>query len=279
MEQNNESISEGKTVENVRTNAIEKPKELGIGPNGSLASQIMIIAIAILLSSIVVSGVVIYSGNNINTELKTINSRLTGIEGQVNTLAGSEQGQAAQPTVQARANTVSISLAGKIPRGDPNAGITIVEYSDFQCPFCERVEPTLDKILQDYAGKVKLYYKHFPLTQGHQYAQKAAEASECAADQGKFWEYHDKLFENQGALDTNSLKRYATDLGLDAAKFNACLDNGDKTNQVNTELQEGISNGVQGTPAFLINGQLLSGAQPYANFKQIIDSELIKIGG
>jgi protein-disulfide isomerase len=288
MEQNEENnvsdngskmIGRNESTENTQMQEVEESRASYVTQKNILDSQMMIIAIAILLSSVVVAGVVVYSENNINAELKNINSRLTGVEGQVKTLAGSGQGQVAQPSAQpivqpaaqAQAKPVNINLAGKIPRGDPNAKITIVEYSDFQCPFCSRAKATMDQILKDYQGKVKLYYKQFPLTSIHQYAQKAAEASECAEDQGKFWEYHDKLFDNQGSLDTASLKKYAADLGLDTAKFNACLDNGDKSSQVNSEQQEGISNGVQGTPAFFINGQFISGAQPYSTFKSVID--------
>lgn len=158
-------------------------------------------------------------------------------------------------------------------KGSPNAPVTIIEYSDFQCPYCGRVQPTIDQILKTYEGKVKLVYKHFPLN-FHQYAEKAAEASECAADQGNFWEYHDILYENQNALTVEDLKRYAKDLGLDTETFNRCLDSGVMAERVRDNFNEGQNNGVQGTPAFFINGQLISGAQPYSVFKQIIDSEL-----
>jgi len=152
-----------------------------------------------------------------------------------------------------------------------------VEYSDFQCPFCGKAQPTIDQVLKDYAGKVKIYFRQFPLTQIHQNAQKAAEAALLAGDQDKFWEYHDKLFQNQENLDVVNLKRYAAELGLDTAKFNAGLDSGEKAAQVSAELQEGAANGVQGTPAFFINGQLISGSQPYSAFKQVIDAELGKL--
>ncbi|MCX8202556.1 MAG: DsbA family protein [Candidatus Micrarchaeota archaeon] len=171
----------------------------------------------------------------------------------------------------------TFDLTGLEPRGNPDAPITIIEYSDFQCPFCSKVQPTIEQILKDYDGKVKIYYEQFPLTQIHPNAQKAAEASLLAAEQGKFWEYHDILFKNQDKLDVKYLKEYASQLGLDAEKFNYGLDSGIKAQTVNKNLQEGIKNGVQGTPTFFINGHILTGAQPYSVFKQIIDSELNRL--
>jgi protein-disulfide isomerase/copper chaperone CopZ len=159
-------------------------------------------------------------------------------------------------------------------RGDFEAPITLVEFSDFECPFCGRHFPTLNKILSDYKGKVRLVYKHFPLS-FHPNAQKAAEASECASEQGKFWEYHDKLFENQtSGYSLEKFKQWARDLGLNVTKFNDCLDSGKYAQKVQADYQEGLQKGVNGTPATFVNGQLVSGALPYEVFKQIIDSAL-----
>ncbi|MFH1834859.1 MAG: thioredoxin domain-containing protein [Methanobacteriota archaeon] len=158
--------------------------------------------------------------------------------------------------------------AVNLPSG--NAKVTIVEYSDFQCPYCSRVVPTVKKIEETYGEDVEVVFKHFPLA-FHSYAKKAAEASECARDQGKFWEYHDKLFENQNKLDKDSLKKYAGELGLDANTFNKCLDSGTKTALVENNFEEGKSLGVTGTPSFFINGQKVVGAQPYEKFAEIID--------
>lgn len=169
-----------------------------------------VIAITIILSTLVLAGTAMYVANTFNTKLISIGSDLNAMKGSLLSLSGAAAGAqkagqpqqvaAGEPSAQQAGKqyppSLSISLEGKVARGDASAPITIVEYSDFQCPFCARVEPTLDQVLNDYPGKVNLYYKHFPLTQIHQYAQKAAEASECAADQGKFWEYHDILFDN-----------------------------------------------------------------------------------
>ncbi|MFA6049244.1 MAG: DsbA family protein [Candidatus Micrarchaeia archaeon] len=180
---------------------------------------------------------------------------------------------AAAPTAAPSAPSAKFSLSGEVFRGSENAKVTIVEFSDFQCPYCARAEGTMQQLLSDYAGKIRLYYRQFPLP-FHENALAASEASECAGEQGKFWEYHDKLFENQGALDSANLKKYAGALGLDQKKFDTCLDTGAKKAQVVAETQEGENNGVSGTPAFFINGQLVSGAQPLSVFKQVIDAEL-----
>ena len=161
-------------------------------------------------------------------------------------------------------------------RGDFNAPITLVEFSDFECPYCERHYPTLKKILSDNAGKVRLVYKHFPLS-FHADAQKAAEASECADEQGKFWEYHDILFENQpSGYSLDKFKKWAQDTGLNAAQFNSCLDAGKYASKVQSDFDEGQRKGVNGTPATFVNGQLVSGALPYEAFQQIIDGLLKK---
>lgn len=158
-------------------------------------------------------------------------------------------------------------------RGATDAPVTLVEYSDFECPFCGRVQPTLDQVLEEYDGQVNLVYRHFPLA-FHTSAQKAGEASECAGDQNKFWEMHDKLFENQSALDVTSLKNYAKDLGLNTSTFDDCLDSGKHEQTVKDELTQGGTVGVQGTPATFVNGTLISGAQPYESFKAAIDAAL-----
>ncbi len=160
-------------------------------------------------------------------------------------------------------------------RGNHDARIVIVEFSDFQCPYCASVQPTLDQIMEEYPNDVKLIYRHFPLP-SHPYAKKAAEASECAAEQGKFWEYHDVLFQNQDNLYTAKLKEYAVDLDLDAEKFNACLDSGVMESRIEQSFQNGIDLGIQGTPTFMINNKVLSGAQSYSTFKAAIEEILRK---
>jgi len=164
--------------------------------------------------------------------------------------------------------------AGSSPsRGPANAPIEIVEFSDFQCPFCLRAHPTVTQVLNTYGDRVHFVYRHYPLP-GHPGARPAAEASSCAAEQGRFWQYHDRLFANQTKLSDADLKQAATELGLDIAQFNACVDSHKYGAMVDADLAAGQEAGVDGTPAFFINGRLISGAQPFDQFKKIIDEEL-----
>jgi len=173
---------------------------------------------------------------------------------------------------------IEVSIDDDAVKGNPDAPVTIVEFSDYECPFCGRhFKQTYPQIVSEYVdtGKVKIVFRDFPLG-FHAKAQKAAEAAECAGKQGKYWEMHDKLYENQDALDIENLKQYAKELKLDTNKFNACLDSGEMEDEVQADMDEGSNYGVTGTPAFFINGRLLSGAQPFSAFKQIIDEELNK---
>jgi len=160
-------------------------------------------------------------------------------------------------------------------RGDQNASITMIEFSDFQCPFCARFEETLEKILADYKGKVRLVYRHFPLS-FHPEAEKAAEAAECAGEQGKFWEMHDKIFaaNKAGTMSVDQWKKDAKSLGLKTSQFNNCLDSGKYADKIARQMAEGEMAGVQGTPTTFIDGELVSGALPYESVKAIIESKL-----
>ncbi len=162
-------------------------------------------------------------------------------------------------------------------KGAASAPITIVEFSDFQCPYCSRVVPTLKQIEDEYRGKVRVAFKHQPLP-FHQHAKLAASASMAANEQGKFWEYHDKLFAHQQELDRASLEKYAQEVGLNMDKFRAALDSNKFDPQISADSAEGTRLGANGTPTFFINGRQLVGAQPVEAFKTIIDEELKKRG-
>ena len=162
-------------------------------------------------------------------------------------------------------------------KGGAKAAVTIVEFSDFQCPFCSRVNGTIEQVLKTYGDNVKVVFRDYPLP-FHAQAPKAAEAAHCADEQGKFWEMHDKLFASQQALAPDDLKKHAGAIGLDQAKFDACLDSGKMAEKVKKNFEEGAEAGVQGTPAFFINGRLISGAQPFEEFKRVIDKELTRAG-
>jgi protein-disulfide isomerase len=158
--------------------------------------------------------------------------------------------------------------------GAASAPVTVIEFSDFQCPFCQRAVPTLKQVKEKYGDKVRVVWKDFPLTQIHPQAFKAAEAGHCAGEQGKFWDYHDRLFANQTALQPDDLKKYAADMKLDAAKFNACLDSSKYAERVRDGVAAGSRLGVNSTPTIYINGRLLQGAQPLEVFVAVIDEEL-----
>ncbi len=156
--------------------------------------------------------------------------------------------------------------------GPKDALVTIIEFSDFECPYCRRVQPTLKRLLKEYEGQVRLVFRDFPLS-FHKNAQKAAEAAQCAGDQDKFWPYHDKLFE-QTALAPKDLRKYAGELELDMDKFNACLDENKYAEEVRADMQDGQNVGVNSTPSFFVNGQPLSGAVPYERFQELVEAVL-----
>jgi protein-disulfide isomerase len=158
-------------------------------------------------------------------------------------------------------------------KGPASAPVTLVAWSDFQCPFCSRAVPTVRQLEDAYKGKLRIAFKQFPLP-FHDKAHLAAEAALAANEQGKFWQMHDKLFANQQALDRPSLEKYAEELGLDMGKFKAALDSGKFKDKVDAEDKEGAGFGVTGTPTFFINGTRLVGAQPFEAFKAAIDKEL-----
>jgi protein-disulfide isomerase len=161
-------------------------------------------------------------------------------------------------------------------KGPADARITIVEFSDFQCPYCQRVLATMDEVLAKYPDDVRLVYRHLPLDRIHPSARGAAEAAACADEQGQFWPYHDKLFQNNRALAKEDLLRYATDAGLDVTRFQACFDERRFKDKVEADLQAARAVGISGTPAFIVNGIMLSGAQPAEAFYKVIDQELAR---
>jgi protein-disulfide isomerase len=159
-------------------------------------------------------------------------------------------------------------------RGNKNAKITIVEYSDIQCPFCSRFHETMLQVMKNYPDKVRWVFRHFPLESIHPYARKAAEAAECAGEQGKFWEYTDKLYANQSSLSTEYLSTAAQEVGLNTGKFDSCLSSGKMAARVSSDLQQGQNLGVKGTPGSFINGKSVPGAVPYSTLEGMIKAEL-----
>jgi protein-disulfide isomerase len=210
----------------------------------SLNNAMYVLSAALLISVLMVSASIYFSVGGLTSVLEGKNFQVTLPQAQA---SGSEQGAQAGPHV----------------KGPAGAKVTITEYSDFQCSFCARAEPILTAVMGQYPSQVKLVYKHYPLPATmHPDAQKAAEASECAADQGKFWEMHDWMFANQGSLGVSGLKAAAKSLGMNSATFDSCLDSGSKAAIVSADQQEGAALGVGGTPTFYINGQQVVGADP-----------------
>jgi protein-disulfide isomerase len=157
-------------------------------------------------------------------------------------------------------------------KGNPAAPVTIVEFTDFQCPSCAGVQPTLEKLVAEYGDRVRLVVRDFPLDQ-HEFAAKAAEAAEAARAQGKYWEYAGMLFTNQQALSVDKLKEYATQAGLDRQKFDAALDSGQMADKVQRDLMDGIRLGVNSTPSFFINGRVAND-RSYEGLKAAIEKAL-----
>lgn len=159
-------------------------------------------------------------------------------------------------------------------RGPADAPVTLIEFSDYQCPFCRSAQPTIARLLEKYGDRLAHSVRDYPLDDIHPAAQSAAEAARCAAELGRFWEYHALLFANFGKLDRTTLVAHARAVGLEEASFTACLDSGKYAEAIRRDAEEASRAGVRGTPAFFINGILLSGAQPIEEFEKIIDAEL-----
>jgi protein-disulfide isomerase len=191
---------------------------------------------------------------------------------------------AAAPGPNARPNRPSRPDAGKeykvdigsAPiRGNEDAVVTIVEWSDFQCPFCNRVSPTLAQIEKEYGDRVRFAFKHMPLSI-HPQAAGAHAAAEAAHRQGKFWEMHDRIFENQRDLSVETLEGHAAAIGLDMDQYKRDVEAKEISERIDQDLMQAQKLGVTGTPSFFINGKYLSGAQPFANFKRYIDEAIEK---
>jgi protein-disulfide isomerase len=176
-------------------------------------------------------------------------------------------------TVALRAPKIEVATDGKPSLGPDNAPVTIVEFSDFQCPYCRQAQGALKQLMAAYEGKVKLVFRDFPLRNIHPQAQKAAEAAQCAAEQQQFWPYHDKLFATSN-LQMDELKKFAQELGLNLEQFTACLDSSKYAGGIDADMRAGQNVGVNATPTFFVNGYLLSGAASYERFKELVDAAL-----
>jgi protein-disulfide isomerase len=177
-------------------------------------------------------------------------------------------------TISLKPPVVEVATAGRPARGPDKAPITIIAFSDYQCPYCKRAHATVEQVMKTYGDKVKLVYRDYPLP-FHENARPAAEAAACANAQGKFWEYHEKLWAATD-LSTANLKAMAGQVGMDQQKFDDCLAKQEFKAVIDKDIADGAAVGVTGTPAFFINGRMLSGAQPFEKFKEVIDEELAR---
>jgi len=169
-----------------------------------------------------------------------------------------------------------IATMGHPSRGPANAPVTIVEFGDFECPFCGAFYPTMKQVEKNYAEKMRLVFRQFPLTNMHPKAQKAAEASLCANEQGRFWQLYDAMFSDQSRLDVPSLKQHAQTLGLNTTAFNTCLDSGKHAGTILKDQEEARKAGVSGTPTVFINGRLQTG-RSFAEIQEVIEDELKRV--
>ncbi len=230
----------------------------------------IVLAVAIVVASLVVK-------NGLEEQSTALRGMASTLEEVAGSFAGADARAAAARPEAPRApdptQRAEIAIDGAPTRGPDDAAVTIVEYSDFQCPFCARVQPTLAQIEEAYGDRVRFVYKHLPL-RIHPEAAGAAAASEAAHRQGKFWEMHDKIFASQRALGDDAYRRFAEELGLDLARFEKDRSSAEVGQRVTKDEQEAQRLGVSGTPAFFINGRFLSGAQPFDAFRRVIDEEL-----
>ena len=248
-------------------------------PSGLIVALIVVVGVASFFAGTYFS--------NLNSDVITksdLDNAISKLESKIESVQQAPSQAPSQPL-----QPVKISLDDDPIRGDPNAPITIVEFSDFQCPFCARFHTqTLPAILEEYidAGKVNLVYRDFPLESIHPNALPAAVAAECANEQGKYWEYHDMLFETQNGWSRlsseaviSTFSEYASEVGLEQEQFDACLESGKYLEEVKNDLSDGRAYDITGTPGFFIgNDEIgfvkLSGAQPFDSFKQVIDAQL-----
>lgn len=224
------------------------------------------LALAILVAGVMVSGSLLYTNSS-------------GAK-----LVGAQINNNGQQTPQPGAK-VNVSADNDPILGNTNAKVTIIEFSDYQCPFCRAFwKDALAQIKKDYidTGKVRFVYRDYPLP-FHPMSMPSAQAAECAGEQGKYWEFHDKIFAEQDKLGQGTvtytaqdLKKWAAAIGVDTAKFNQCLDSAKYKSEIEKDMADGSAAGVSGTPTAFINGRIIVGAQPYSNFKAIIDEELKK---
>jgi len=245
-----------------------------------------VIGIAIMLAALLVSGTLYMGMGSITDAIGKVKLNVTTVAGAAaaaNTTG--TQAPSPEPSAPAVQKLSGLDYSTAPSKGNLDGSVIMVAYDDFECPYCSKVEPTLTQLIGAYPD-LKFVYRQFPLS-FHPNAQKAAEASLCAAQQGKFWELHEKMFANQAAITVEDVKKYAAGLGLDTAKFDACLDSGSTAAQVAAETGEGAGIGIRGTPGFLVFSKSAKGAALVAKLQSIatglqalgVDAAVVEVDG
>jgi protein-disulfide isomerase len=224
------------------------------------------LSVALLIAQLVIIVVMLVQINALHTKMDFITDMATG---NVDVGADTVVDEPAEEEVV----IVEVSEDDDPWTGGENADVVIIAFSDFECPYCGSAAETMAQLVEEYGNDIKVVFRDFPLS-FHANAQKAAEAAECAHEQDMFWEMHDMIFANQADLSTGALKGFAEELELDTEEFNECFDTSAMSDEVLADFAAGASYGVQGTPAFFINGELVTGAQPVENFREVIDKYL-----
>jgi protein-disulfide isomerase len=223
----------------------------------------LVISLSIIFAGLIIGGAILYSNKTSSSVEKEKEEKMAVPE-------------SAEPGPGPRLDYSKLTPVSEQDhvRGKFDAPITIIEFSDFQCPFCQRFHPVAKRIVEEYPDQVRWVYRHFPLDSIHPYARTAAEASECAAEQGAFWKFADGLFENQDRLGNKLYQELAQSLGLNMDQFDQCVSSAKYKDKVQTQYQDGLRVGVTGTPNGFVNDQPLLGALPYEQLKSMIDKLL-----
>jgi len=236
---------------------------------------VMVVVAALILGASVIAGALLIqsSVDEVGMELAVLSTNVTKLNQAAAAPAAAAAAASARPGRPDPSERYTVNTKGSPARGPESAPVTLVEFSDFQCPYCSRVTPTLDQIKEEYGDKVRVVFKHLPL-RIHSKAPAAHAAAEAAHRQGKFWEMHDKIFANQREMSPEKYEEYAVEIGLDVDQFKRDVADDAVKSRVDADANEAATLGVSGTPGFFINGRFMSGARPFNSFKSIIDEEL-----
>jgi protein-disulfide isomerase len=233
--------------------------------------------ILVLVAAVIVGASFVGASLVIKSSVDRTTAELEGLRTALSAMTGAQRPERARaparPDRPDPGRRYTVETDGAPALGPESAPVSIVEFSDFQCPFCRRVTPAMSQLRADYGDQVRIVFKNLPLSI-HPKAPAAHAAAEAAHRQGKFWEMHDRIFANQGQLEPEVFERYAKEIGLDLEQFRADVASAEVRERIAEDMAEARRLGVTGTPGFFINGRFVSGAQPYGTFKRLVDEEL-----